>query len=423
MGLKNKRLLFKPYEGNISDLPLCKSCFPYCPIDCYHSPPGYPSFDEYVDMPPLSSIFLPPPPPPTPTSLLLSPFLIALIAILGSFFVVMSFYTILILVKCCWNNNRGRRRRNTTPQDQDPDDNNMLEEFMDENHGPVIDHPIWYITTVGLELAIINAISVCKYKKGEGLVEGTDCSVCLSEFDEGETLRLLPKCNHAFHLPCIDTWLRNHKNCPLCRAPIVSNQAAGVSNAIVPIPEEDSDVMEETRIEIPEIGSGVDMGLSEDSVVSDPRITIEDEIELQEVGRVMDLAKEGEDSAIPNCEVRVVSDLGENHRPLEKAIQPVRRSVSMDFSSMFCFSMANSFRVDLEVSPELEPVRSRNSELAIVPKNKRSNPSVFGLMGSSSKGRSLQNGPVSMKRSFSSGAKLFIPRHNHNHNRSSILPL
>ncbi|RZC46943.1 hypothetical protein C5167_039886 [Papaver somniferum] len=317
---------------------------------------------------------------------------------------------------------RRRRRRNTPPQDQNPDDdNNMLAEFMDENHGPLIDHPIWYITTVGLEQAIINAISVCKYKKGEGLVEGTDCSVCLSEFDEGETLRLLPKCSHAFHLPCIDTWLRNHKNCPLCRAPIVSNPAVGVSNAIVPILEEELDVVEETRIEIPEIGSGVETGEREDSVVSEARIGIEDEIELQEVRRDIDLVKEGEDSAVPNSEIRVVSDLGENQGPLENAIQPVRRSVSMDFSSMFCFSMGNSFRVELEVSPELQPVRSKDSELAIVPKNKSSNPSVLGLIGSSSKGRSLQTGPVSMKRSFSSGAKLFIPRYNHN--RSSILPL
>ncbi|MCL7041126.1 hypothetical protein MKW94_029294 [Papaver nudicaule] len=157
----------------------------------------------------------------------------------------------------------------------------------------------------------------------------------------------------------------------------------------------------------------------EDSVVSDVRIRIEEEIELQEVRRDVDLVKEGEDSAIRNCETRVVSDLGENHGSIVNAVQPVRRSVSMDFSSMFCFTMANSFRVDLEVNPQLQPVKSNNSELAIVPEN--TNPGVLGLIGSSSKGTALQSRPVSMKRSFSSGAKLFIPRHNHN--RSSILPL
>lgn len=72
----------------------------------------------------------------------------------------------------------------------------------------------------GLDDALIKSIKVCKYKKGEGLVEGTDCSVCLCEFQENDSLRLLPKCSHAFHLPCIDTWLKSQSSCPLCRSNI-----------------------------------------------------------------------------------------------------------------------------------------------------------------------------------------------------------
>lgn len=34
---------------------------------------------------------------------------------------------------------------------------------------------------------------------------------------------LVPKCNHAFHIYCIDTWLRSHTNCPLCRARIITD--------------------------------------------------------------------------------------------------------------------------------------------------------------------------------------------------------
>ncbi|KAJ8754105.1 hypothetical protein K2173_002003 [Erythroxylum novogranatense] len=44
------------------------------------------------------------------------------------------------------------------------------------------------------------------------------CSVCLSEFSEGEAIRVLPECLHLFHAPCIDSWLKLHSNCPLCRA-------------------------------------------------------------------------------------------------------------------------------------------------------------------------------------------------------------
>ncbi|KAH0783380.1 hypothetical protein KY290_002978 [Solanum tuberosum] len=99
----------------------------------------------------------------------------------------------------------------------------------------MVDHPIWYIRTVGLQPSIISAITICKYKTGEGIIEGTECSVCLSEFEEDETLRILPKCNHAFHIPCIDTWLRSHTNCPMCRAGIVITPAATTS-----LPEQNS---------------------------------------------------------------------------------------------------------------------------------------------------------------------------------------
>ena len=140
--------------------------------------------------------------------------MIITVGLLAGFFLVASYYAIIVKYCSVW-----RQRNHSPPSDSDGRD----EEFLDENRAPEIDHPIWYITTVGLQQAIINAITICKYKRGEGLIEGTECSVCLSEFQEDETLRLLPKCNHAFHIPCIDTWLRSHTNCPLCRARIVSD--------------------------------------------------------------------------------------------------------------------------------------------------------------------------------------------------------
>ncbi|EPS66911.1 hypothetical protein M569_07866, partial [Genlisea aurea] len=47
-----------------------------------------------------------------------------------------------------------------------------------------------------------------------------ECAVCLAEFDESDVVRLLPKCNHSFHIECIDTWFRSHSTCPLCRSPV-----------------------------------------------------------------------------------------------------------------------------------------------------------------------------------------------------------
>ncbi|CAH8337753.1 unnamed protein product [Eruca vesicaria subsp. sativa] len=50
---------------------------------------------------------------------------------------------------------------------------------------------------------------------------GEECVICLSDFVCGEKLRLLPKCNHGFHVRCIDKWLQQHLTCPKCRQCLV----------------------------------------------------------------------------------------------------------------------------------------------------------------------------------------------------------
>jgi hypothetical protein len=51
-----------------------------------------------------------------------------------------------------------------------------------------------------------------------------ECAVCLSEFESEDSLRLLPKCKHVFHLECIDVWFQSHSTCPLCRASLVPKE-------------------------------------------------------------------------------------------------------------------------------------------------------------------------------------------------------
>ncbi|KAL3812941.1 hypothetical protein ACJIZ3_014209 [Penstemon smallii] len=71
----------------------------------------------------------------------------------------------------------------------------------------------------GLEPAVLNSLPVFLHlpKTEQPLLE---CAVCLSEFEEKEIVRLLPKCNHSFHIQCIDMWFHSHSTCPLCRSPV-----------------------------------------------------------------------------------------------------------------------------------------------------------------------------------------------------------
>lgn len=50
-----------------------------------------------------------------------------------------------------------------------------------------------------------------------GMRMATDCPICLAEFEEGDEIRVLPRCMHVFHLHCVDTWFGSHSSCPFCR--------------------------------------------------------------------------------------------------------------------------------------------------------------------------------------------------------------
>lgn len=52
----------------------------------------------------------------------------------------------------------------------------------------------------------------------------TMCSICIDEFEAGERLTLLPRCQHAFHRDCIKPWLMERQGCcPLCKNHVLSS--------------------------------------------------------------------------------------------------------------------------------------------------------------------------------------------------------
>lgn len=266
-----------------------------------------------------------PPPPPLPlppsssANSALSPLLILMFCGLAVSF---SFICFLILSRRC------RHERNPESTDE------PHEVFFDQDLGPVIHHPVWLINSVGLDQSEIESIDVFKYKRDQGLIEGTECSVCLSEFQDDESLRLLPKCSHAFHVPCIDTWLRSHTNCPLCRAPIIKNSSVQTDTIT------DSNLIEE---------SGETLS--------------EDYESIEHAERNRDVEMENNQEAEKTCgirnetsrRIRVCSDLADHIRVLGEESAATRRSVSMNESS---------------VANLLRPAHARHSSSRFAPSTK-----------------------------------------------------
>ncbi|KAK8692346.1 hypothetical protein V6N13_075814 [Hibiscus sabdariffa] len=327
-------------------------CDPACPYNCYPYP-------DYYYLPP-------PPPPPPPFSVqnhYISPYVIILVSVLASLVLLIGYYVVIFkscFGWCCWRNNRQSRTQTDVSE----------EELLDENR---VGHPIWFIATVGLQQSIINSITVCRYKKGEGLIEGTECSVCLNEFQEDETVRLLPKCNHAFHISCIDTWLRAHTNCPLCRAHIVFDALCDTPTSA----DQNSgnvDVIVDNQMENSE-NAGID---------PDER-RAERELPVSDDQRV---SKEGVNSDENGAALLVGECIGRSHVEANEITQ-IKRCASMDSSSS---AAASLFQPDSSISATKEEAKSGE----------------FRVMGNSSSiSQHLHLSPVPMKKSFSCGGRFF----------------
>jgi hypothetical protein len=69
-------------------------------------------------------------------------------------------------------------------------------------------------------------------RKARGF-ENDICAICLSDFEAGEVLKVLP-CggHHAFHAECITPWLTERaRTCPLCKVKLTPSSSADSSSS------------------------------------------------------------------------------------------------------------------------------------------------------------------------------------------------
>uniref|UniRef100_A0ACD5TAJ4 Uncharacterized protein n=1 Tax=Avena sativa TaxID=4498 RepID=A0ACD5TAJ4_AVESA len=77
---------------------------------------------------------------------------------------------------------------------------------------------------------IVESLPVKVYRKPlkHQTDEDAQCYICLVEYEEGDSVRILP-CNHEFHLTCVDKWLKEiHRVCPLCRGDVCRSDSSSV---------------------------------------------------------------------------------------------------------------------------------------------------------------------------------------------------
>ncbi|KAG8448113.1 hypothetical protein GDO86_015272 [Hymenochirus boettgeri] len=70
----------------------------------------------------------------------------------------------------------------------------------------------------GLTKEQIDNLSTRNFGENDAL---KTCSVCITEYTEGNKLRKLP-CSHEYHVHCIDRWLSENSTCPICRRAVLA---------------------------------------------------------------------------------------------------------------------------------------------------------------------------------------------------------
>ncbi|KAL8136387.1 hypothetical protein V2J09_002388 [Rumex salicifolius] len=113
---------------------------------------------------------------------------------------------------------------------------------------------------VGLHQSAINSYPKYSFSKsgaGKDDLNSAICSICLSDYTDGEMLRMMPDCKHFFHLLCLDAWLRLNGSCPVCRSSPLPTPLSTPLSEVVPLAQYADD---RRRRSVMEVSSGPTCG-------------------------------------------------------------------------------------------------------------------------------------------------------------------
>ncbi|XP_022744168.1 RING-H2 finger protein ATL70-like [Durio zibethinus] len=98
--------------------------------------------------------------------------------------------------------------------------------------------PESFVVDIGLDEEMIKSYPKLLYSEAKLHKKdstATCCSICLADYKSSDTLRLLPDCNHLFHVKCVDPWLRLHPTCPVCRTSPIPTPLSTPLAEVVPL--------------------------------------------------------------------------------------------------------------------------------------------------------------------------------------------
>ncbi|XP_031376229.1 uncharacterized protein LOC116191916 isoform X2 [Punica granatum] len=135
----------------------------------------------------------------------------------------------------CRNGNRGANSNDDTNARASISRIVMLAEALFEQSVVLSSRPsVSSIGSVPAPNEVVDSLPTKLYSKlqTQKTEEAAQCYICLVEYEEGESVRILP-CHHEFHRACIDKWLKEiHRVCPLCRGDICRSGSFSAENEV-----------------------------------------------------------------------------------------------------------------------------------------------------------------------------------------------